>query len=272
MRRVFTSIILAVLLFAGLFHSFFWLLFIAGFATGAAWEFTRIFFKERLHAVSGLVVSTATLFPLNAWLKHEGWFSVDPSILIALVLILAPTLFIMSRGTLEEFRQDVPMAVFGALWIGWLMSFLIPVYYIKVNGFLYGIQSIFFLAFTACGNDVGAYYTGSAFGKHKLSELYSPKKTWEGLIGGYVVALILGQVTRFFFADQFSALDAALMTLGVVIAGTFGDLVESVFKRSFAVKDAGDILPGHGGILDRVDSILFAAPVLYWYLHYVIGR
>lgn len=272
MRRVVTSMVLAGLLFAGLFHSFFWLIFIAGFGMGAAWEFTRVFFKERLRAVSGFVVSAALIFPLNSWLQMEGLPHTDQSILIAMAIILAPTLFIMSRGTLEEFRLDVPMAVFGALWIGWLLSFMIPIYYIRVHGYLYGVESIFFFAFTACGNDVGAYYTGSTFGRHKLSEIYSPKKTWEGLIGGFLVALALGHVTRFFFTQQFSLVDITLMTVVIVVAGTFGDLVESVFKRSYAVKDTGHILPGHGGILDRVDSILFAAPIYYWYLFYVIPR
>jgi len=114
-------------------------------------------------------------------------------------------------------------------------------------------------------NDTGAYLSGSQFGKHKLFERISPKKTWEGSIGGAIFTLIASYVISLFFKEIGFAHWLAISVL-VVIFGTFGDLAESLFKRGIAIKDSGTILPGHGGILDRFDSVLMASPVVFVYL------
>lgn len=116
--------------------------------------------------------------------------------------------------------------------------------------------------------DTGAYIIGAPFGKHKLFKRISPKKTWEGLLGGILIALIVS----FFISKYFNALkisDWIIIALIVGIAGTLGDLVESMFKRSVGIKNSGNILPGHGGLLDRFDSVLFALPVVYAYIRFI---
>ncbi len=137
--------------------------------------------------------------------------------------------------------------------------------------FIQGYQPWLLLALfiTLWVNDTGAYVTGMLFGKHKMFERVSPKKTWEGFAGGAVFALILGYVFSRFIPD-ISLWQWLVFTQLVVIFGTLGDLSESLLKRTEKVKDAGKLIPGHGGILDRFDSMLLAAPVILIYLNLIL--
>ncbi|QZE13548.1 phosphatidate cytidylyltransferase [Halosquirtibacter laminarini] len=117
-------------------------------------------------------------------------------------------------------------------------------------------------------NDSGAYLVGSRFGRHKLFERISPKKTWEGSIGGGVLTMSAAVVMSRIF-PQYGLIDMVVVALITVIAGTLGDLVESMFKRSIEVKDSGSFFPGHGGLLDRFDSIILAAPMVYFYFRLI---
>jgi phosphatidate cytidylyltransferase len=117
-------------------------------------------------------------------------------------------------------------------------------------------------------NDTGAYLVGRQFGKTKLFERHSPKKTWEGFIGGIAISAGAALIIGHFFKDL---LWNQWVSVAIIIScfGTLGDLVESMFKRSINVKDSGGILPGHGGLLDRFDGLLLAAPVVYTYLYFI---
>ncbi len=138
--------------------------------------------------------------------------------------------------------------------------------------FIQGYQPWLLLALfiTLWVNDTGAYITGMLFGKHKLFERVSPKKTWEGFIGGAVFALISGYVLSRFITD-ISLWQWLVFSEIVVIFGTLGDLSESLLKRTENVKDAGKLIPGHGGILDRFDSMILAAPVIWIYLSWILS-
>jgi len=114
-------------------------------------------------------------------------------------------------------------------------------------------------------NDTGAYLIGSLFGKHRLFERISPKKSWEGFWGGFITALLVSQVLAW-TAPGISWYNWLGFAAVVVIAGTYGDLVESLLKRTLSVKDSGNILPGHGGMLDRFDSVMLAIPAAYIYI------
>lgn len=122
---------------------------------------------------------------------------------------------------------------------------------------------VFMLFVLIWSSDTFAYLTGRFFGKHKMAPKISPKKTWEGFAGGVILTLILG----FFVEKYFSELRGNWMIVGVLVAtfAPLGDLVESQLKRTFAVKDSGNIIPGHGGVLDRLDSFIICAPVVYLY-------
>jgi phosphatidate cytidylyltransferase len=114
-------------------------------------------------------------------------------------------------------------------------------------------------------DDTFAYLTGILIGKHKLFEKISPKKTWEGSVGGLVFGFVAAYILSVFFTEL-STLEWMGAALIIAVTGTLGDLAESLLKRKFEVKDSGNLLPGHGGMLDRLDSVLFSAPALFSYL------
>ena len=117
--------------------------------------------------------------------------------------------------------------------------------------------------------DSFAYLVGSKFGKTKLAPNISPKKTWEGFIGGAILTILIGCLLSLFF-DQLSTLQWIIISLLVSFFGTIGDLFESRLKRHFGIKDSGNFLPGHGGFLDRFDGVLFSMPVVYSYIHFFV--
>lgn len=119
--------------------------------------------------------------------------------------------------------------------------------------------ALFILIWT---NDTGAYIVGISIGKHRLFERISPKKSWEGFFGGLAFAMIAGYILSLFFTEL-NSIKWIISAIIIVITGTYGDLIESMIKRDLGVKDSGNILPGHGGILDRFDSIFFAAPFYF---------
>lgn len=128
---------------------------------------------------------------------------------------------------------------------------------------------VWLIVLSAFGSDVCAYFTGMAIGRHKLCPKISPKKTIEGAIGGVIGSILFCGIFGFFFANQYFVHSLAIGAIGAVISQC-GDLTASVFKRKMGIKDYGNLIPGHGGILDRFDSVLFTAPAIYYYIHLFI--
>jgi phosphatidate cytidylyltransferase len=160
-------------------------------------------------------------------------------------------------------RPDIEKAIIGPLYICLPVAMLILID-MQPKGNIW----IFFLLAVIFANDTGALYTGKAFGRHKLYPEVSPNKTWEGAVGGLITGLIVAVIFLKIDVLKIHAIDPAILflVLGLSAATQTGDLVESMIKRSCGVKDSGGILPGHGGVLDRIDGLLFAIPVLYAYL------
>ena len=129
----------------------------------------------------------------------------------------------------------------------------------------YNFEIIFGCLFILWASDTGAYFAGTFFGKRKLFERISPKKSWEGFFGGAFLALVFAYgLSRFF--ETFTLAEWLIIALIIIVGGTFGDLVESLFKRSMEIKDSGSSLPGHGGFLDRFDGLLISAPFIVAYI------
>jgi phosphatidate cytidylyltransferase len=133
------------------------------------------------------------------------------------------------------------------------------------SGFQYELILGFFIILWA--NDTGAYLAGTAIGKNLLASKISPKKTWEGLIGGILVSLLTAFILSKFY-ESLNLLQWLCASIIISLPAIIGDLFESYLKRKANVKDSGNLLPGHGGFLDRFDALLFAAPVYYFYIRY----
>jgi phosphatidate cytidylyltransferase len=201
-----------------------------------------------------------TLFILAAFILEP--ISVEMGVFLALLLI--PASYVFARGELDEALPSSAIAVLATLYVGMLGGSLIRLR----NDFPDGWKLLFFLMLVVWLGDAGAYYCGRTFGKHKLSPRISPKKTVEGLIGGVITSVIAALVIHFTFFLNFPLVHVVIAGVILSVAGVVGDLAESMWKRSAAVKDSGTLIPGHGGFLDRFDSILFTAPILYayWFL------
>jgi phosphatidate cytidylyltransferase len=150
--------------------------------------------------------------------------------------------------------------VIGIVYICIALSFLV-----LVRNCSDGIQWIFFILLILWVGDTGAYIVGSIIGRTKLYPAVSPNKTIEGALAGLIFSLVSGLACKMVFLPDISMFHCILLTACISLLGQLGDLCESVFKREQGLKDSGNILPGHGGMLDRIDSLLFAAPFLYYY-------
>lgn len=178
--------------------------------------------------------------------------------LAAATAIALPALLVLHlpRGP-ENFVRNSSATALSLIYIPFLGGFIILL--AKNQNGLERVMT--FIVLIAC-NDTFAYLTGLAIGKHAMAPKISPKKTWEGFAGSVVFTTIGGAIAFHYILDK-AAWVGALAGLLIVFAGTSGDLIESAMKRDMAIKDMGTLLPGHGGVLDRVDSILFAAPALW---------
>jgi len=200
-------------------------------------------------AIMLIIIAAFVLEPLSVEL---GMFA---------ALLIIPASYVFSRRKLEDSLPSSAIAVLATTYVGMLAGSLIRLR----NDFPEGWKLVFFLLLVVWLGDSGAYYFGKSFGKHKLSPRISPKKTVEGLIGGMSTSVIAAVVIHFTFFRSFPLVHAIIAGLILSFAGVVGDLAESMWKRSADVKDSGTLLPGHGGFLDRFDSILFTAPILYCY-------
>ncbi len=162
---------------------------------------------------------------------------------------------------------DVGATLFAALFVGVLFGFLIGLRHLTYppKGDENGSDLVFLLFFVVWSSDVAAYYVGHALGRRPLAPRVSPKKTVEGAVGGLLGALGAAFVARAWFMHSLRPLDCMVLGLMLAAIGILGDLVESMLKRAAGAKDSAHLVPGHGGLLDRVDSLLFSAPVLYYY-------
>ena len=242
-----------------------------GLAAGL-FEFFSLTKKLELKGDAGVAyVGSAALF-VNFLLDTPAK---APDLLLATLALLVIVVLITQTF---RFQKD-----FSKMLIGVGVTLLGPIYIAFLGGYLVATRvgfedhlnlsthllGYFFLVLM--GSDTGAYFAGKAFGKHKLIPKISPGKTWEGLIGGFVVAAAFAALATFWFFPElpyYASVPLAIVMSGV---GVLGDLAESAMKRGAGAKDAASILPGHGGFLDRLDSLLLNAPILYFFARFYFG-
>lgn len=269
MKRILTAVIvLPFLIVSILFASLWWvfvLLAAAAMVLGL-WEFYLLAKKLQLKPDAGTgYLAGAAIITIS--LQN------DPAVTVLLVQFV---IIVLTAGTLiaatlrgapfEKMIASAGATILGVLYIPLLGSHLVSLRTGFNQVLSAHLLSFFFLVLM--GGDTGAYYVGRALGKRKLAPSISPGKTWEGAVGGLVAALAMATLAHFWFFRElplkYTLPLAALMT----VVGIFGDLAESALKRGAGAKDAANILPGHGGILDRLDSLLFNAPLIYYFARF----
>lgn len=221
--------------------------------------------NARTNRVPGTLAAVGVLIAF-----YLGRHDLIVPILAALLIIeMSAQLFINARQTDPDLRLALSSAaapVFGVMYVAVLGGYLIALRVIPDDGIhqlAAKLLSLFFLIVFA--GDTGAYYTGRNLGKHKLAPRISPGKTIEGSIGGLVANMLAVVIAHYTFFPELPLISAIPLALIMGVLGQIGDLCESMLKRGAHIKDAAHIIPGHGGLLDRLDSIVFNAPVLYYY-------
>jgi phosphatidate cytidylyltransferase len=257
--------VLSGLLFLPIFYLFTWklhpvyfLALVMAAAVLGQYEFYRMAQARGIHPDALLGSVLGALVVLN------GYRPLIPSTgasLLAVCLLAIMIVRLFSPRPVESAIEDVSATFMGIVYVAVLFTFQVSIL-LGSNG----RQWLVFLYFIIWASDIGAYSTGIPFGKHRLYEKISPKKSIEGLLGALAASAGMALLCRWWFMPPIGTGAVVGIALALAAAGTIGDLVESLFKRAAGVKDSGTIIPGHGGILDRMDSMLFAAPVLYYYL------
>lgn len=205
-----------------------------------------------------------------------SWYAWRQGVGVPLILT-GSLLLIMVR---ELFRRDmsrslghIAVTIFGIMYIGWMGSHLVMLRQLPVALGLediIGARLVFFAALVTWSTDTGAYLFGVALGRHKLIPRISPNKTVEGALGGLLAAGFCGWICSKGLTPFLTPLAATVIGLITGVMAQLGDLVESMIKRDVGIKDTAELIPGHGGILDRFDSLLFTVPVLYYYFRFFI--
>lgn len=255
-RKLIPSIIVGLALLAIIFSTMAFIPVLFAVFVGVA---VLIALRELTSAFAAREISTNYLHlaPATALILISAWVGGLPGLAVSVVIALIAILFLgLLKGT-EGFVKHATASAFALLYPGFVAGFIFLLAR-SGDGFSY-ISTLVILV--GC-NDTFAYLSGVLFGKHPLAAKISPKKTWEGFIGGLVFTAI-GSALAFYYLLGQHPLIGALAGVAGVLAATVGDLVESAIKRDLSIKDMGTLLPGHGGMLDRIDSALITAPVLW---------
>ncbi len=263
LRTIFGAIYVALIVFSIVLgnHTFFSSLFLL-FMVLAITEFYRINKADKLLTYSGLILSVCVYILSGIILFNiaEGADTLHLAVYTTIPLFI---IIVLS----ELFKKNAnPITNWGLLltqlcWI--LLPFICMLTIMSGNA--NSQKYLLFVFITVWTNDTGAYCVGSLFGKHKMIPRISPAKSWEGFLGGLVFSVTVGILLLYypigFLTETLPLWKIIILTVSIVLAATFGDLMESLVKRTVGVKDSGNIMPGHGGMLDRLDSILLAVPV-----------
>ena len=269
------------IIFSGFEVGFFGL--VGGLGLLALWEFYGMLDHKKLPNFKILAMLCGLLFIIGSFYffsrakDPESWrHSYDFEVAVLLFFLLT----VFARQMFERTRHYSPLeamayTTFGFLYVLWLFNFITKIVYVfpRVDGHVTGHFYVLYLVVVTKFSDMGAYLTGSMIGKHPLIPHISPKKTWEGFFGALAFSLLGSYAMLKLMPGSLSALNwthATLLGLLLGFAAIIGDLAESIVKRSCDVKDSGRMLPGIGGALDLIDSLLFTAPLLFFYARLVL--
>ena len=243
---------------------------IAAFALAAGlFEFYSLTKKLELKADAGIGYLGATAlfvgFVFDAPSKAPDLMIATLALIFIVVLILQAFRF---QKDFPKMFAGVGVTILGVVYVAFLGGFLVATRVGFENGANLSTHLLGYFFLVIFGSDIGAYFAGRAFGRHKLAPSISPGKTVEGLIGGILFAAAAAAAATFCFFPELPYKYSIPLAVVLAAVGILGDLCESAMKRSAGAKDAANILPGHGGLLDRLDSLLFGAPILYYFARF----
>ena len=248
-------------------------LFVAFLAVLGLMEFYSLAYKigYKCNIFFGVIISIliSSMFFLTkgnfSFDKYEMFLPLGFSVFF--VLLFSSSIFFTKKRNVEDLFLNSAFTITGVFYVSWLFNHLILIREIPV----YGRDYVFILFFCVWALDIFAYIFGMKFGKHRLAEKISPKKSIEGSIAGFVFCVLTSMLLHYIFKTNFGLINSVYIGLIIGIFGQLGDLFESLIKRAALEKDSGNILPGHGGILDRFDSIIFTAPLFYYFVRFFVA-
>jgi phosphatidate cytidylyltransferase len=239
-------------------------LLIAAAALAGTYEFYHMANFDRREPLLYL----GLLFSL-ALVSSPHYRSPDVLPIVITAAMLISLICLLCRPSREEAFRNWAWTIVGALYVGWMLS-----YWLSLRGLEDGRNWVYLAMLTTFANDTGAFFIGRARGKHKLAPAISASKTLEGAIGGLLsgiaAAVVIATVLNLISPFTFRYWQIILLGFLVGLFAQLGDLVESLLKRNMGVKESGNLLPGHGGILDRFDSLIFVGVVVYYYVIWVV--
>ncbi len=255
--RIITAVIGLPLLIAAIWFGAPWFtVIVAAMAAIGSFEFYRM--ADNLGArptwVFGVIWTTALVF------SQHYRYSELMQLLIALGIVI-PAIWVLSRRNRERALISWALTIAGILYIGWMMSWWVGLRELEL-----GREWVFFGLFATFANDTSAFFCGRTWGTRPLAPSISPAKTWQGAIAGGVATIIAAIALKTILRLPSTHLQISLLGLLISIFAQLGDLLESLFKRNVGVKDSGKLLPGHGGILDRIDSLIFTGFIVYYWV------
>jgi phosphatidate cytidylyltransferase len=256
------------------------LLFIGSVGIVGLWEYFRMVEQSgrRCFTAFGLVCAAASFvgsfFALRTNSQTEAYDFENVVLLVFLFGVIARQMF---RPTGKHAPlESMAYTLFGLLYVAWLFNFITKIVYViprTSQGATMGQFYVLYLLVVTKFADVGAYLVGSRIGRHQMMPHISPSKTWEGFFGAFIFSTAVSCLLIFLMPKHLALLNyfhGTVLGLLIGVAAVVGDLGESIIKRSTGVKDSGFLLPGIGGILDLIDSVLFTAPLLFFYLRFLV--
>jgi phosphatidate cytidylyltransferase len=243
------------------YEQFWAVIFLLGIITGlGSWEYAKLMERSGLQLMNPLFVALCVLVIILSGLVGAY---------VLLLLTLAAFVLITGHLFQEVGVKSSAVAILGLFYLSYLLQFFYRIYSVEE-----GFALVMLLLALVWAYDTGAYLVGSRWGRRKLFPEVSPNKSWEGVLAGWVLAFAVGLLSPLWIPWRVSFAEVVfhvlVLSLLIGTAAQLGDLFESKLKRAAGVKDSGVLFPGHGGMLDRIDSLLFALPVFYSYLHYIL--
>jgi len=262
-KRFWTALILLAAVFAVLQYGRSWLvfLFLQAVIIAALVEFYNLARRRGLHPRTGPGIFLTLL--LGASFIVKGW-TLEMALFFGLLAV--GIYYVAASRTVESavvVTESIAVTVFGAIYLGFTLNFFLPLREQHGPGYVYFLMAVIFIG------DTGAFFVGKSLGRHPMTPIASPHKTWEGAVGGLLTAGLAAWAAREIFLPGIPVFDAVVAGLAVSVVAQISDPLESLFKRAAGVKDSSNMLPGHGGFLDRIDSLILAAPFFYFLVRYL---